>query len=85
MYNLGKAQRALFVVSGEGVIPELPLALKNSDSKQVGELRTAYMDGETWQGVAILKTRFAGVGETLRYDTREVSVLRALREGLAND
>jgi folate-binding protein YgfZ len=85
MYNVGKAQRALFVVSGEGVIPELPLALKNSDSKQVGELRTAYMDGETWQGVAILKTRFAGVGETLRYDTREVSVLRALREGLAND
>jgi folate-binding protein YgfZ len=85
MYNVGKAQRGLFVVSGEGVIPELPLALKNSDSKQVGELRTAYMDGETWQGVAILKTRFAGVGETLRYDTREVSVLRALREGFTND
>ena len=42
------------------------------------------MDGETWQGVAILKTRFAGVGETLRYDTHEVSVLRALQEGLAD-
>jgi folate-binding protein YgfZ len=85
MHNVGKAQRGLFVVRGEGAIPELPLTLTNSDSKQVGELRTAYLDGETWQGVAILKTRFAGVGETLRYDTHEVSVLRALREGLAND
>ena len=85
MHNVGKAQRGLFVVCGKGAIPELPLALTNSDSKQVGELRTAYLDGETWQGVAILKTRFAGVGETLRYDTHEVSVLRALREGLTND
>jgi folate-binding protein YgfZ len=85
MHNVGKAQRGLFVVRGEGVIPELPLALTNSNSKKVGELRTAYLDGETWQGVAILKKRFAGVGETLRYDTHEVSVLRALREGLAND
>ena len=85
MHNVGKAQRGLFVVRGEGAIPELPLGLTNSDSKQVGELRTAYTDGETWQGVAILKTRFAGVGETLRYNTNEVCVLRALREGLAND
>jgi len=85
MHNVGKAQRGLFVVRGEGVIPELPLALTNSDSKQVGELRTAYLDGETWQGVAILKTRFAGVGETLRYETYEVSVVRALWEGLEND
>ena len=85
MHNVGKAQRGLFVVRGEGVIPELPLALTNSDSKQVGELRTAYLDGQTWQGVAILKTRFAGVGENLRYETYEVSVVRALREGLEND
>ncbi|MAV85118.1 MAG: hypothetical protein CML11_04820 [Puniceicoccaceae bacterium] len=85
MRNVGKAQRALFVVRGEGAIPDLPLILTNSDSKQVGELRTAYLDGKTWRGVAILKTRFAGVGETLRYDTHEVSVLRALRDGLTND
>ena len=82
MHNVGKAQRGLFVVRGEGAIPELPLALTNSDSKQVGELRTAYQNGETWQGVAILKTRFAGVGETLRYETYEVSVVRALRKAL---
>jgi hypothetical protein len=73
------------VVRGEGAIPELPLALTNSKSKQVGELRTAYANDDTWQGVAILRTRFAGVGETLRYASNEVSVLRALREGLAND
>jgi folate-binding protein YgfZ len=82
MHNVGKAQRGLFVVRGEGAIPELPLTLTNSDSKQVGELRTAYLDGETWQGVAILKTRFAGVGKTLRYETYEVSVVRALRNVL---
>ena len=85
MHNVGKAQRGLFVVRGEGAIPDLPLVLTNSDSKQVGELRTAYMNGETWQGVAILKTRFVGVGETLGYDIHEVTVVRALREGLKND
>ena len=85
MHNVGRAQRDLFVVRGKGAIPELPLVLRNIDSKQVGELRTAYMNGETWQGVAILKTRFVGVGETLGYDIHEVSVVRALREGLKND
>ena len=84
MHNVGKAQRGLFVVRGEGAIPDLPLVLTNSESKQVGELRTAYLDGETWQGVAILKTRFAIVGETLRYNIGEVNVLRALREGFVN-
>ena len=85
MHNVGKAQRGLFVVRGEGVIPDLPLVLTNSESKRVGELRTAYPDGETWQGVAILKTRFAIVGETLRYNMNEVNVIRALREGFVND
>ena len=84
MHNVGKAQRGLFVVRGEGAIPDLPLVLTNSESKRVGELRTAYLDGETWQGVAILKTRFAIVGETLRYNMNEVNVLRALREGFVN-
>lgn len=84
MHNVGKAQRGLFVVRGEGAIPDLPLVLTNSESKRVGELRTAYLNGETWQGVAILKTRFAIVGETLRYNMNEVNVLRALREGFVN-
>ena len=84
MHNVGKAQRGLFVVRGEGAIPDLPIVLTNSESKRVGELRTAYLDGETWQGVAILKTRFAIVGETLRYNMNEVYVLRALRQGFVN-
>ena len=84
MHNVGKAQRGLFVVRGEDAIPDLPLVLTNSESKRVGELRTAYLDGETWQGVAILKTRFATVGETLRYNTNELKVIRALREGSEN-
>ena len=73
MHNLGKAQRCLFVVRGEGEIPDLPLTLTNCELKRVGELRTAYLDGETWQGVAILKTRFANVGEILVIKTNEVS------------
>ena len=84
LHNFGKAQRGLFVVRGEGAVPDLPLTLTNSESKRVGELRTAYLDGETWQGVAILKTRFATVGETLRYNMNEVNIVRALREGFVN-
>ena len=84
MHNVGKAQRGLFVVRGESTIPELPLALMNSASKQVGELRTAYQDGKTWQGVAILKTRFVSVGETLICNTNEVNIVRVLREGFTN-
>ena len=84
MHNVGKAQRGLFVVHGEGAIPDLPLVLMNCELKRVGELRTAYLDGETWQGVAILKTRFATVGDTLRYNTNELKVIRALREGSEN-
>ena len=84
LHNVGKAQRGLFVVRGEGKIPDLPLVLTNSESKRVGELRTAYLDGETWQGVAILKIRFAIIGETLRYNMNEVHIVRSLREEIVN-
>lgn len=85
MHNIGKPQRRLFVVTGGGQVPEVPCALYNAESKQVGELRSAYVDAGAWSGVAILKTRFAGVGETLHLEASEVAVIRALREGLGND
>jgi len=85
MHNIGKPQRGLFVVQGEGSAPEAPLALYNRDSKQVGELRTAYRGMGHWRGVAILKTRFAGVGENLHLETSEVTVICSLQERLKND
>lgn len=85
MHNIGKPQRRLFVVEGEGDTPGVPLAVYNSDSKQVGELRTVYSEGEKWRGVAILKTRFAGVGERLQGETIEMSVIEPLRESTCNE
>ncbi|MGZ0706906.1 CAF17-like 4Fe-4S cluster assembly/insertion protein YgfZ [Coraliomargarita sp. W4R53] len=85
MHNLGKPQRGLFVVRGEGALPSVPCSLYNSDSKQVGELRTVYQETSRWCGVALLKTRFAGVGETLRSETNELVVSSVLQGGLEND
>ena len=85
VHNIGKPQRRLFVVSGQGGRAELPLALYNSHSKQVGELRSAYSDGENWRGVAILKIRFAGAGELLHNEDMLVSVIKPLRESTCNE
>ncbi len=85
MHNIGKPQRRLFIVEGSGAAPEAPIALYNSEEKQVGELRTAYSGADRWAGVALLKTRFADVGSVLRNEALEASVLKPLREGLEND
>lgn len=85
MHNLGKPQRRLFVVQGQGAAPDAPLALYNSDSKQVGELRSAYAQADGWRGVAILKTRFAGEGEILQVEDHEITVIQPLRQGVEND
>ena len=86
MHNVGQPQRGLFLVDGEGAAPEVPLALYNCDSKQVGELRTAYPKSVgRWRGVAILKIRFAGAGQTLRFGDAECVVGNRLREGRGND
>lgn len=84
MHNIGKPQRRLFVVQGKGGVPGLPCPLNNADGKQVGELRTAYPDGDIWTGVAILKTRFADAGALLFADSNEFHVTRPLREGVRN-
>ncbi|WP_269526137.1 YgfZ/GcvT domain-containing protein [Coraliomargarita parva] len=58
MQNVGKSQRALFVVEGRGELPVLPMMLVNSAGKTIGELRTAYYNGKAWTGVALLKLRY---------------------------
>lgn len=67
MYNVGRPQRALFRMSGSGNPPLPPLALYNEESKRVGELRSACSTESGWQGVALLKTRYAVAGECLSH------------------
>jgi folate-binding protein YgfZ len=81
MHNLGQAQRQLFVVEGKGSVPQLPLPLSNEDSKRVGEVRSAYPQGDGWQGVALLKRRFVGPGQQLCAANMEISVLQPLSQG----
>ncbi|MGK0177076.1 MAG: folate-binding protein YgfZ [Lentimonas sp.] len=76
MYNLGRAQRALFLMSGSGEAPDCPVAMYNSDSKQVGELRSAFSTEDGWQGVAVLKTRYAKVGDLLSCESGSAKILR---------
>lgn len=74
MHNIGRAQRALFLISGSGKMPSCPTALFNKDSKQVGELRSAFSAGEIWKGVALLKIRYAAAGDLLGYESGNVTI-----------
>ena len=74
MHNLGRPQRALFRVSGAGSVPDCPSALYNAESKKVGELRSAFAEEGGWQGVALLKTRYTEVGESLVCDVGTITI-----------
>lgn len=80
MHNIGQARRRLYVLSGDGAPPNVPLAIMNADSKVVGELRTAYENSDRWQGVALLKRRYVEAGERLYADGETAVMQRALRE-----
>ena len=79
MHNVGRAQRALFLVSGSGEAPKEVVALYNSDAKQLGELRSTVQTDGDWQGVAMLKTRYAEVGESLSHDCGSTKIVRLFR------
>lgn len=79
MHNVGRAQRALFLVSGSGEAPEIPAALYNDGAKQLGELRSAFETDNGWQGVALLKTRYVEVGDSLAYDSGSARILRLFK------
>ena len=77
MHNVGRAQRALFLVSGSGKVPECPIALYNDTSRQIGELRSAFtLDAANWQGVALLKLRYAEVGKSLTFQGNYAQIVR---------
>ncbi len=75
MHNVGRAQRALFLLCGSGEAPECPVALYNNTSRQVGELRSAFSTEDGWQGVALLKIRHATIGESLIYKSGGAKVV----------
>ena len=84
MHNVGRPQRGLFRILGSEAAPICPIALYNRESKKIGELRSAFSTENGWQGVALLKTRYAEVGESLNHDagSAEIEGLFAkLREG----
>ena len=80
MHNVGRPQRALFVIRGEGAVPECPLAIYNRESKQVGELRSASVVGNGWLGVALMKHRYVSVGDEFVVGGFAISVERYFRE-----
>jgi hypothetical protein len=42
--------------------------------KKVGELRSAFSTENGWQGVALLKSRYAVVGESLNHEAGSVKI-----------
>jgi len=74
MYNVGRAQRALFLMSGSGEVPGCPVPLFNEDSKQVGELRSAFSAVGGWRGVALLKIRYVAVDNLLKCEFGSANV-----------
>lgn len=74
MHNVGRPQRGLFRISGSESTPNHPIALYNRESKKVGELRSAFSTENGWQGVALLKFRYAVVGESLNHEAGSVKI-----------
>ena len=82
MHNVGRAQRALFVVAGSDGPPAAPSPLHNSEGKEVGELRSAYECEAGWLGVAMLKIRYVEPGGELLLESASVKVEAPLRKDL---
>ena len=74
MHNVGRPQRGLFRISGSESAPNCPIALYNRESKKIGELRSAFSTENGWQGVALLKSRYAVVGESLKHGDSSVKI-----------
>lgn len=80
MHNVGRAQRALFVVTGSGEAPTVPSSLQNAEGKAVGALRSAYARDGGWLGVAMLKIRHVEPGAGLLLEDAPVTVEGSLRK-----
>lgn len=65
MYNVGRPQRRLYLLSGSGEAPALPSPISNAEGKSLGELRSVLTTDSSWKGVAMLKSRFVEQGMRL--------------------
>ncbi|MFP4260401.1 MAG: YgfZ/GcvT domain-containing protein [Opitutales bacterium] len=83
MHNLGKSTRALYRVTGDGVPPVVPQPLETETGKTVGELRSTSPRDAGWEGVALLKIRYADVELSLAQDGGRVRVQNYFRSGEA--
>lgn len=80
MHHVGRPQRALYVVSGVNAPPVCPSPLLNEAGKKIGELRSAYRNGDGhWTGVGLCKIRFVESGTELRHDGILARIERPLR------
>lgn len=62
MHNVGRPQRGLFLLSGQGDAPKALGPVENADGKVLGELRSSLAIDTGWRGVAMLKSRFVEPG-----------------------
>jgi folate-binding protein YgfZ len=75
MHNVGKPTRSLYLVRGSGGLPKCPAEITNTESKVVGELRSAYKDNDGWRGVALLKMRALTAASEIRLGEQTIVVL----------
>jgi len=85
LHNLGRPQRGLFLLKGEGGLPEVPVLLYGDAEKRIGELRTAYVSGTGWVGVAMLKIRYAKPGMRVLCGVSEAEIECEFRRKPEND
>ena len=71
MHHVGRPQRGLFLVRGDGPLPQRLSGMENEEGKTLGELRTVLAADGGWQGVAMLKTRYAEAGLRLSIDEKQ--------------
>jgi folate-binding protein YgfZ len=83
MHNLGKSTRALYRVAGEGAQPVVPRPLEDETGKVIGELRSTSPRDDGWEGVALLKIRYADAKLSLAEDGRRVRAQSHFRSGEA--
>lgn len=72
LHAMGRVNRGLYRVCLEGELPELPAEI-SSEGKTAGELRSAFVEGGTVYGLALMKHRAMEAGGTMTLaDGREV-------------
>lgn len=81
MHNVGRPQRALYIISGEGELPQVSDEVSTPEGKLLGALRTCHGGAEGWQGVALLKSRFVEPGAEVRLNGKVARVNRLYASG----